>query len=164
MDANSERLTTSGWKKCNVFFLHPGLPPRDRVIGVMAGEIVGEATVKGDKAEVWTEFDFLGKIYPTGRFSRSLGGSPPLKSPVPSSSKYRLILVDQHSNSGAGEAAGGGASRWKIEDFASDSMVTIDVAIRYLERLRDKSDNDDVKKNAERSIAELTALQNKNAK
>ena len=164
VDANGERLTTSGWKKCNVFFLHPGFPPRDRVIGVMAGEIVGEATVKGDKAEVWTEFDFLGKVYPTGRFSRSLDGSPPVKGPVPSSSKYRLILVDQHSNSGAGEAAGGGASRWKIEDFASDSMVKVNVAIRYLERLRDKSDNDDVKKNAERSIAELMALQNKNAK
>ena len=164
MDANGERLTTSGWNKCSIFFLHPGLPPRDRVVGVMAGEIIGRATVNGDKAEVWTEFDFLGKVYPTGRFSRALGGSPPVRGPVPSSSRYRLILVDQHSNSDAKEEAGEGVSRWKIEDFASDSMVTVDVAIRYLERLRDKSENNDVKKNVGRSIAELMALRSDGAK
>ena len=159
MDANGERLTTSGWEKCNAFFLHPGLPPRERVIGVMAAEIIGEATVNGDKAEVWTEFDFLGKVYPTGRLSRALGGSPPVRGPVPSSSKYRLVLADQHSNSGPKEEAGEGVSRWKIEDFAPNSMVTVDVAIRYLERLRDKSDSQSVKKNADQSIRELTALQ-----
>ena len=65
----------------NAFFLHPTLPPRERVLGVMTGEVIGQATVNGDKAGVWTEFDFLGKVYPTGRFSRSLGGSPPVEAP-----------------------------------------------------------------------------------
>jgi hypothetical protein len=109
------------------------------------GEIIGEATVNGDRAEVWTEFDLLGKVYPTGRFSRSLGGSPPVKGPLPSAAKYRLTL------SGA---------QWKIDDFQADSMVTVAVAIQYLERLRDRTDRDDVKKNVGRSIAELTALRN----
>jgi hypothetical protein len=149
MDANGERLTASGWKKGNAFFLHPAPPPSDRVLGVMAaGEIIGEATVNGDKAEVWTEFDFLGKIYPTGRFSRSLGGSPPVEGPLPSASKYRLALTEKE---------------WKIEDFQPNSMVTVAVAIHYLERLRDTTDKDDVKKNVGRSLAELMALQNKGA-
>jgi len=43
-------------------------------------------------------------------------------------------------------------------------MVTAALAIHYLERLRDTTDKDDVKKNAGRSIAELMALQNKGAK
>ena len=47
----------------------------------MTGEVIGQATVNGDKAEVWTEFDLLGKVYPTSRFSRSLGGSPPVEAP-----------------------------------------------------------------------------------
>jgi hypothetical protein len=147
MDANGGRLTTAGWKKGNTFFLNPGPPPHDRVLGVMTGEVVGEAKVTGIRAEVWTDFDFLGKVYPTGRFSRSLGGSPPVKAPLPSGSKYSLILVDQHS--------GPSSQAWKIEDFSFNSLVTIDAAIRYLERLRDETRRDDIKRNAERSIAQL---------
>lgn len=150
MDANGERLTASGWKKGNVFFLHPGSPPSDRVLGVMAaGEIIGSATVDGNKAEVWTEFDFLGKVYPTGRFSRSLGGSPQVMGPLPSQREYRLTHT---------------GTQWKIDDFEPNSMVTVAIAVHYLERLRDTTDKNDVKKNAERSIAELTALQSKSAK
>jgi hypothetical protein len=159
MDANGERLTANGWKKGNAFFLNPGPQPHDRILGVMTGEIVGEPTVKGDKAEVWTEFDFVGKVYPNGRFSRSVGGSPPLKGPVPSGRKYGLVLSDQHPKLVPGHEAEQGASEWKIEDFEPNSMVTVDVAIRYLEQLRDKTDRDNVKKNADRSISELTALQ-----
>jgi hypothetical protein len=158
MDANGERLTTDGWKKGNAFFLHPGPPPHDRVLGVMTGEIVGEPTVKGDKADVWTEFDFVGKVYPNGRFSRSVGGSPPLKGPVASGRKYSLVLSDQHPKLGTGHETAQGAPEWKIEDFEPNPMVTMDVAIRYLERLRDRTGSDDVKKNADRSISELTAL------
>jgi hypothetical protein len=51
MDANGERLTTAGWKKGNTFFLNPGPPPYDPVLGVMKGEIVGKAKVTGTKAE-----------------------------------------------------------------------------------------------------------------
>ena len=150
MDEHGERLTASGWKKGNEFFLHPAPPPTVRVLGVMAaGEIIGEATINGDKAEVWTEFDFLGKVYPTGRFSRSLGGSPPVKGPLPSRQKYRLTLT---------------GTQWKIDDFEANAKVTAAVAIHYLERLRDTTDQDDVKKNAERSIAELMAFQNERAK
>lgn len=151
MDANGERRTTTGWKKGNTFFLNPGPPPHDRVLGVMTGEIVGEAKVTGTRAEVWTDFDFLGKIYPTGRFSRSVGGSPPLKGPVPSERKYSLVLTGS-------QAIAGGASEWRIEDFELNSMVTMDVAVRYLERLRDETRRDEIRKNAERSIAQLRAL------
>jgi hypothetical protein len=42
-------------------------------------------------------------------------------------------------------------------------MVTVEVATHYFERLRDTIDKDDVKKNVERSLAELMALQNKGA-
>jgi hypothetical protein len=156
MDAKGGCLTPSGWQKCNVFFLHPGLPPRERILGVMTGEIVGQATINGDKGEVWTEFDLLGKVYPTGRFSRSLGGSPPLKGPLPSARKYSLVLTAQGT-----EPHAEGGPQWKIADFEPNSTVSVDVAIHYLERLRDKSDSQSVKKNAEQSIGELTALRNK---
>ncbi len=138
MDANGERLTTTGWKKGNTFFLNPGPRPHDRVLGVMTGEFVGEAKVTGARAEVWTEFDFLGKVYPTGQFSQSLGGSPPANGPLPSRSRYGLLLVDQHSDSGS--------QAWKIEDFSSNSLVTIDAAICYLERLRHETSRDDIKR------------------
>ncbi len=126
-------------------------------MGVMRGEFIGEAKTTGDRAEVWTEFDFVGKVYPTGRFSRLLGGSPPIKGPAASGRKYSLVLTDQHSHPGA-KPTTGGISEWKIEDFEPNSMVTMDVAIRYLERLRDETRRDDIKKNTGRSIAQLRAL------
>ena len=155
MDANGERLTMSGWKKASVFFLHPGPAPREKVLGVMAGETIGEATVNGEKAEVWTEFDFLGKVYSDGRFSRSLGGSPPTSGPLSSSRKYKLVLAAQSNDPRTEDGP-----RWKIEDFEPNPTVTLDVAIHYLEGLRDKSDSQSVKENAEKSIAELRAFRN----
>lgn len=151
MDANGERLTTAGWKKGNTFFLNPGPPSRDRGLGVMTGEVVGEAKVSGTRAEVWTDFDYLGKVCPTGRFSRSLGGSPPVKGPIPSRRRYSLVLIGS-------QATAEGSSEWRIEDFEPNSMVTMDVAIRYLQRLRHETRRDDIRKNAERSIAQLRAL------
>jgi hypothetical protein len=150
MDANGARLTAAGWKTGNVFFLHPGPPPSELVLGVMAaGELIGEANISGNKAEVWTEFDLLGRVYPTGQFSRSLGGSPPVDGPLPSRRKYELTFT---------------GTQWKIDDFESSPMVTVAVAIRYLDGLRGKSNNYDVRQNAERSIPELVAIQNKGAK
>jgi hypothetical protein len=155
MDADGMRLTPSGWNKGNSFFLHPAPPPHDRVLGVIAtGENIGEATVNGDRAEVWTEFDFIGNVYPDGRFSRSIEASPPVRGPVSSRRKYVLVHA----------GAARGASEWKIEDFEPNPMVSVHVAIQYLERLRDATDKDDIRKNANRSISELSALQNRGAK
>lgn len=121
----------------------------------MTGEIIGEATVKGDKAEVWTDFNFIGKIYPTGKFSRSLGGSPPVKGPLSSTRKYTLTLTGQHFGATAQQNKG---PQWKIDEFEPNSMVTVDVAIHYLEQLRNKSNSQSFKKNAEQAIRELSAL------
>jgi|HubBroStandDraft_1064217.scaffolds.fasta_scaffold09893_4 hypothetical protein len=159
MDANGERLRADGWKKGNAFFLNPGSPPRARVVGVMTGEVVGQAKVDGINAEVWTEFDFVGKVDPTGRFSRP-GGSPTLKGPIASRRKYSLVLTAQHVYPDAKGQTTSGASEWKIKDFEPNSMVTVEVAIRYLERLRDKTSRDEIKRNAERSIKELNAFRN----
>ena len=67
----------------------------------MTGEVVGEAKVTGTRAEVWTDFDFVGKVDPTGRFSRSLDGSPPVRGPIASRRKYSLSLTNQHSRPGS---------------------------------------------------------------
>jgi hypothetical protein len=124
----------------------------------MTGEVVGEAKVTGTRAEVWTDFDFVGKVDPTGRFSRSLDGSPPVRGPIASRRKYSLSLTNQHSRPGS-QAITEPAPEWKIEEFEPNSMVTVDIAIHYLERLRDESSRDDIKKNAEQSISQLRALQ-----
>jgi hypothetical protein len=74
--------------------------------------------------------------------------------------EYSLVLTDQRHGPDAKGKVAIVDSEWKIKDFEPDSMVTVDAAIRYLQGLRNKTDRDDVKKNAERAIAELTTLRN----
>ena len=74
---------------------------------------------------------------------------------------YDLVLTDTHREfgpRGEGHREVKGLPEWRIETFEFQPWVTIKVAIRYLEQLRDESSSEIIKKNADKSIATLRRL------
>lgn len=175
MDAEGERLTTSGWYRASRFFVKPGRPPQHYVVAVTDGERVTDPDpwFKGDnRAQISVVCSAIGQIDASGRFTFVVAPdlmdssgrpvsqpvTPQINGPAPTVRVYDLVLTDTHWEFGPGLEGPRevkGAPEWRIETFEFEPWVTIEVAIRYLTRLRDKSSSEIVRKNADKSIAVL---------
>jgi hypothetical protein len=178
MDADGERLTASGWYRASRFFVKPGRPPQHTVVAVMDGERVTDPDprFKGDKrAELSVVCSALGQIDSSGRFTSVVApqlidpsgrllmqpAAPGISGPAPLGRPYDLVLTDTHwefGPQGEGLREVKGSPEWRIETFEFEPWVTVEVAIRYLTRLRDESSSGMMKSNADKSIAILRRL------
>lgn len=176
MDSHGERLTNEGWLKVAALFVRPGRPPREPVLRVVTGEIVGQEVVAGNRAEVWTEGTEWGTIDSLARFSRVIGHpasirgvdapKEPMEGPIRVRHQYKLVLTDHYwelSGVGVSPTEAYGSTAWRIESFDPERRVTMEAAIRYLKTLSHRSNDPAVRKNAGRSIAAISRLYHSNA-
>jgi hypothetical protein len=173
MDSEGQRLSKGGWYDAAKFFVHPDRPPDDMTLAVMEGERVDDASISGNRARVQVPCSAVGQIDSYGRFTsvvapylrdKSLAKqftSPVVRGPAVFFRMYDLVLTDLHWEFGPGEKEireVKGPPAWRIETFESEPWVTSEVAIRYLKKLRDESNSDTIKTNADKSIAILRHL------
>jgi hypothetical protein len=179
MDTAGERLTASGWYRASRFFVKPGRPPKRYVLAVTDGERVTDPDpwFKGGKNRVqilvvcsqvgqidsWGHFTSVvlpNLIDPSGHLARQ-PVTPEMYGPAPVFRIYDLVLTDAHweftpERENLREVKG--PPEWRIETFEFEPCVTIEVAIRYLTRVRDESSSEIIKRNANKSIATLRRL------
>jgi len=158
IDAAGERLTPAGWHRADAFFVRPGPPAEDATVSIMEGDFfVGTPQVNGDTATVGVEYLELGHLDSSMRF---VWATSPY-SPIKIRAFYTVVLTDRHWELGS-DASGPrevkGPVAWRIRDFQSESVVTVDTAIRYVTETRDKSTDPDLKRNADATIAVLKKL------
>ena len=165
MDRQGERLTSSGWYSASKFFVKPIGPPKHHVMGVMFGEEIYDVRIKGSLAEVSLRRSALGQIDSKARFTSVVAPyllGPPLEKGMPEihgltavDPTYQLVFTDTYwefapNREGPREVKG--SPQWRLEYFEPQPWVTVDVAIRYLTKLRDESMNEVIKNNADKSI------------
>ena len=115
------------------------------------------------------------QIDPSGRFTSMVAPSlldpsghpvkklePPFgHGPAPVVKPYALVFTETHwefGPKGEGLHEVKGPPEWRIETFEFEPWITIDVAIRYLTKLRDESKSAAIRANADKSIATLRRL------
>lgn len=177
MDAKGERLTASGWYRASKFFVKPARPPQHKVLAVMDDEMV-DATVltKGNRAEIQVLCSAVGQVDSLGRFTFVVlpnlidsSGRPvilpateAMRGPnAPLTRVYDLVRTDtqwEFGPKGDGPHMVKGTPKWRIETFEFEPWVTIEVAIRYLGELRERSTSEVVRNNAEKSIVILRGM------
>jgi hypothetical protein len=155
--ADGSLLTPEGWKRASKLFDTLDPYPRNGEIWVVStGGLIGEDWVKGDRAQVETKWnDSFGTIDSSLR----------LKPPVPRGSImmgeiFSLVFVHQPPRTkGTGEALEApGVGEWKIEGSHRVRTATIPVAIRYVTEMRDQSNDSNIRRNADKTIAALKRL------
>ena len=76
--------------------------------------------------------------------------------------KFNLFLTNVYATLGTDEKAAKGENwpfEWRIEGVQPAEMrVTVDAAIRYVTRMRDKTTAAVIKKNADQTLAKLMRL------
>ena len=151
-------LTSEGWKKAARLY-HEAQPfSADREILLMTiGGAVGENWRKENQAEVETKWtDFLGTI------DSSLRYKPP-QTDVPvsmTSFQFRLIYTNQHQEiaaDGHSTRETSGSWEWKIEG-PMIRCATVNRAIEYVSVMRARSQDPQIRKNADRTMAALRRL------
>jgi hypothetical protein len=161
-DANGERLTIEGQRRAATFFARPSSVSRSQTLTVGTCETPGQPVVTGNRAEVWTEGDLWGKIDPTARFSPSSPG-PDGRSAGPIFLRCQFILVFSDTYwelapDGLSLKQTKGKAAWRIQSADLGPYLSLATAVRYLTGLRDKSGDTAIRKNAEKSLAELRGL------
>jgi hypothetical protein len=149
LETQGVRLTEEGWRTTDHFFAHPIPAPSKRTIAVISQKYkysIDELHVKGNQAEIEIAYVDLGEIDDTLRYR------PPGASYTKPVLRFHVVLTD-----GAGTGGREGSS-WKIEKPGPIMWVTLDTAIRYLTLTRGKSTDTAIRKNADRTLAELASL------
>jgi hypothetical protein len=157
--ANGAFLTPQGWKMAGELFAQWGPFPRDSKIPLMTvGGSLGEIWVRGDQAQVETKWtDDLGTIDSALRFKPS---NDEIRSDM-TSFVFHLVYTNQHRDIGAkGETIreATGPWEWKNDELLVIRWAAVDRAIEYVERMRNKSDDPIVSKNAGETITALKRL------
>jgi hypothetical protein len=175
MEAEGERLTVAGWYKASNYFIKPERPPQGYTVTVTDGERVEGVRVNGPRAEGYVLCSGVGQIDSLGRFTSVVAPSlldilgrpvkpeaPFMYGPTaPVERVYNLVLTETHwefGPNGEGPRELKGPPEWRIEKFEFEPWISIEVAIRYLTKLRDESNSDVIKGNAEKSVATLRGL------
>jgi len=141
----------------------------------MDGEVIGDPPrLQQERAELTVRCGAVGQVDSLGRFTFTVAPSladpsgvlrkeptprPEISGPdAPILRIYLLIKTDTHWEISPGLKTArkvNGPVEWRIEDFESSPWVTVEAAIRYLDRLRATSSNEPIRKNADRSIEAL---------
>ena len=156
--ADGALLTPEGWKKTSGIFGRSNPYPENGEVQLTSqAGLIGEVWVRGDRAEVerkWT--DFSGSIDSDLRYKPAV----PTIDVVPAIYDYSLEFTNRHVEieEGGSTSEVMGPWGWKIEGPQSERWATVEKAIIYVRKMRDKSDDPAIKKNANKTIAILKRL------
>jgi hypothetical protein len=157
--ANGAFLTPEGWERARKIYDRSVPFPRDAEISIMStGGALGENWVKGDRAEVETKWtDYLGTIDSSLRFKPPQNGIPVTMTVY----VFHLVYANKHTDIGANgkiikEVTG--TSEWKIEEPPIARWTTVERAVEYVSLMGDKSNDPLIKKNADKTVANLKHL------
>ena len=154
--AAGDLLTPAGWKRASQLFeKSSAYPPSGEIYLVSTGGAVGEDWVKGDRAQVETKWD---DNY--GTIDSALRYKPPSPSGrIAMAQMFSLVLTHaQPDGSGNSTPLTEPAAEWKFEGDLHIRSATVYAAIRYVQRMRDRSTDPAIRKNAARTIAALKRL------
>jgi len=154
--AAGDLLTPAGWKRASQLFEKSSAYPLSGEIYVVStGGAVGEDWVKGDRAQVETKWD---DNY--GTIDSALRYKPPSPSGrIAMAQMFSLVLTHaQPDGSGNSTPLTEPAAEWKFEGDLHIRSATVYAAIRYVQRMRDRSTDPAIRKNAARTIAALKRL------
>ena len=160
--ADGEFLTPEGWKMAGKLYDRSDVFPRRGEISLMStGGSLAENWLKGNQAEVETAWtDYYGTIDSALRYR------PPKQDVSVTIPAYifRLVYTNKHRDIGTnGESVREltGPWEWKIEEPRMARWTTVNRAIEYVARMRDKTDDPIIKRNADRTIATLKRISRK---
>ncbi len=176
MDSAGGRLTDSGWYKASPFFVKPSkLLGQPTIMVIAQKEGIYQNTYFKDgpnKQQIDVDCGALGQIDAAGRFTFVISPSlidpeglpfnklePPfMHGPFRFIDHYVMVLTDTQWEFDPNEKKLKeikGSPEWRIETFRFQPWVTMDVAIRYLTKLRDETSSATIKRNASQSIATI---------
>jgi hypothetical protein len=155
--AAGDILTPAGWKRASQLFEKSNpYPPSGEIYVVSTGGAVGEDWVKGDRAQVETKWD---DNY--GTIDSALRYKPPSPSGrIAMVQMFSLVLTHAQPDGSVNStsATESPATEWKFEGDLHIRSATIYAAIKYVERMRDRSTDPAIRENADRTIAALKRL------
>jgi hypothetical protein len=154
--AAGDLLTAAGWKRASELFEKSNpYPPSGDIYVVSTDGVVGEDWVKADRAQVETKWD---DNY--GTIDSALRYKPPSPSGrIAMAQMFSLVLTHaQPAGSGNSTPLTEPAAEWKFEGDLRIRSTTVPAAIKYVKRMRDRSTDPAIRKNAARTIAALKRL------
>jgi hypothetical protein len=151
METDGAGLTREGMRLFDAFFVRPISWAQDR-LHVAKDYTVKDAPSSRSKADLYVEYVALGELDSSLRFTSVDPAANIVRE------KFQLLFnnkysVPAHGNMPARQLIG--PSRWQIEYPPPERWVTLNAAIRYLEKMRDAATDSVMKRNAEESLAVL---------
>jgi len=147
--AEGSLLTPDGWSRASILFDRSDAYPADGEIQLISGPgIIAETQRNGDLAEVGTKWgDYYGTIDSHLRY----------KPPAP---EGRIMLEESFSvvfvhRSPDAAVTAGNSGQWLIKGPLHMRSADIRHAIRYVEGMRDQSNDPVIRRNAEKTITAL---------
>jgi hypothetical protein len=143
-------LSLDGWARASKLFEQSNTYPADGVILLIsAPAIIGETERNGDRAKVETKWgDYFGEIDSHLQYKPS----PVRGAILLGADSFSLVFV--HRRTGAVEDSGD----WLIEGPLRTRSADIPHALRYVERMRDQSNDPTIRRNADKTITALKRL------
>jgi hypothetical protein len=150
--ADGSLLTPQGWARASNLFERSDAYPADGEIQLISAPgIIGETQRNGDRAKVETKWgDFYGTIDSHLRYKPI---TPPVR--VMLEESFSVVFVHQ---AGAKEDAPGDSGDWLIEGPLRTRSADIPHALRYVERMRDQSNDPTIRRNADKTVTALKRL------
>jgi hypothetical protein len=156
--AKGALLTPEGWNEAGLLFTAWSGFPSDGPIRLMTtGGTLGEMWMKEDRADVETKW-----TNDMGTIDSLLRYEPPVYPHVTMTTyAFTLVLTNKVREPGAmpgttTEATG--PREWKMEGPLKDRFATVESAIAYVTRMRDRATDPRIKNNAEQTIKTLQHL------
>ena len=136
-------LTPEGWESATKFFAAVDPYPANSDIQIISAPgIIGEDHVNGDRAVVATKWgDYYGRIDSNLRFSSEIHHRVML------AEEFALVFVPRRDRKGITKA-GIASGEWKIERTPKIRAASVPEALKYVARMREKSKDPIVRKNA----------------
>ena len=181
MDAQGQRLTRDGWYRASRYFLKPAPPPKKMIVWVMQGGVVdvGPYPRHGATVEIGVTCALLGQLDWTGKFHSVIypdldddlrlvpeKGNAVLPGPATEVRYYSLVLTTKHwefEKDGVSLREVQGPPERRLAHSEVRPWISLDTAVRHLNRLIANSKDPMVVANAKRSIVALERLRRRPA-
>lgn len=150
-DSEGKQFSPEGWKELSSLFVEDGIPKHDRII-VIKDFVVSNPLPKGDGQQFYVEYVYLGQIKVSDLRFSSLG-SPFPTSPVKVRAEFEVVPIANSTDLSQSSTAG-----WRIKGAPPEPHMTVEAAIKYVERLRDQNTNQMARQNATRTLTALRRL------
>lgn len=155
-------LTTEGWQRARGFYKHPSPPPGNRTVNVVSNVwgLESQTSSGGETAQVIMGFADAGQIDATLKYT-----PPKDTGAVKTGRLYHLVFTPTHFQtykSDGGELKVdkdvAGPKAWQIDDPPGAPFTTVNSAIRYVLDMRRKTTDENIRKNADKTIEMLLKL------